>query len=67
MRIVEKINGIKWEKISFTKLKKGDIFRLFENNGKGPIVIAPNHSSVFIAGTDAYNTENDCWSIMIKQ
>jgi uncharacterized lipoprotein YehR (DUF1307 family) len=64
-RLVKKLNEttVAWETCNFNDLKKKDIFKMFEPNGK--IVKDTKGLKVFMASTDAFINENGIWTINI--
>lgn len=55
LRKVEIKDDDKWKEISFSELKKGDIFRLFESDGT-PVKDLYNRTE-FLADTNAYMSD----------
>lgn len=55
MRITEIYWSNKWIEVAFESLKKGDVFRVFEPDGKP---VRDRGATVFVATSDAFYSED---------
>lgn len=63
-RITEVFINNKWIKIEFENIKKGQLVRLFENDGT--VVKYKEDETEFEAISDAYINNNKIWSFVMK-
>lgn len=56
-----------WEKIRFSDLKRGDVFRLWEDSKMTvPVLDEESKSPVFVGESDAYAGENSLMTIQCR-